>query len=298
MYERFTGRARKVMDLANQEARSFYHEYVGTEHILLGLLKEGSGVAAIVLKNLDIDLADIQRQVETIVEPCPDSVIVAKLPPTPRVKRVIEYAIDEARDLKHNYVGTEHLLLGLLHEDKGLGSQILGNIGLDLGWLREEVMNLLDPQRDPASISVPFKGRRHHVRVEDLPAEIQQALVPFDSRIETLNQQKESAIAESDFERAYQFCNQAAELKRSRKRILVDWCTRPLPDPSWLTWNHGSVATIARAIGEEYRWGDLPILADALEEAGCKDQELLNHCREPGDHGGGCWAVALLLGKK
>src|SRR3954451_4607755 len=110
MYERFTDRARKVMQLANQEAQRFNHEYIGTEHILLGLVKEGSGVAANVLKNLDIDLRKIRLEVQNIVQSGPDAVL-GKLPQTPRAKKVIEYAIEEARNLNHNYVGTEHLLL-------------------------------------------------------------------------------------------------------------------------------------------------------------------------------------------
>lgn len=143
MYERFTDRARKVMQLANQEAQRFNHEYIGTEHILLGLVKEGSGVAANVLKNLDVDLRKIRIEVEKIVQAGPDMVTMGKLPHTPRAKKVIEYAIEEARNLNHNYVGTEHLLLGLLREQEGVAAQVLQNLGLKLDEVREEVLNLL-----------------------------------------------------------------------------------------------------------------------------------------------------------
>jgi ATP-dependent Clp protease ATP-binding subunit ClpC len=143
MYERFTDRARKVMQLANQEAQRFNHEYIGTEHILLGLVKEGSGVAANVLKNLDIDLRRIRLEVEKIVQAGPDMVTMGKLPQTPRAKKVIEYSIEEARNLNHNYVGTEHLLLGLLREQEGVAAQVLINLGLKLEDVREEVLNLL-----------------------------------------------------------------------------------------------------------------------------------------------------------
>jgi ATP-dependent Clp protease ATP-binding subunit ClpC len=143
MYERFTDRARKVMQLANQEAQRFNHEYIGTEHILLGLVKEGSGVAANVLKNLDVDLRKIRLEVEKIVQSGPDMVTMGKLPQTPRAKKVIEYAIEEARNLNHNYVGTEHLLLGLLREQEGVAAQVLMNLGLKLEDVREEVLNLL-----------------------------------------------------------------------------------------------------------------------------------------------------------
>src|SRR5438552_13161947 len=143
MYERFTDRARKVMQLANQEAQRFNHEYIGTEHILLGLVKEGSGVAANVLKNLDIDLRKIRLEVEKIVQAGPDMVTMGKLPQTPRAKKVIEYAIEEARNLNHNYVGTEHLLLGLIREEGGVAAQVLMYLGLKLEDLRKEVLNIL-----------------------------------------------------------------------------------------------------------------------------------------------------------
>src|SRR5271166_2824564 len=148
MYERFTDRARKVMQLANQEAQRFNHEYIGTEHILLGLVKEGSGVAANVLKNLDIDLRRIRLEVEKIVQAGPDMVTMGKLPQTPRAKKVIEYSIEEARNLNHNYVGTEHLLLGLLREQEGVAAQVLMNLGLKLEDVREEVLNLLGHNMD------------------------------------------------------------------------------------------------------------------------------------------------------
>ena len=143
MFERFTDRARKVMALANQEAQRFNHEYIGTEHILLGLVKEGSGVGANVLKALGVDLRKVRLEVEKLVKAGPEMVTMGKLPQTPRAKKVIEYAIEEARNLNHNYVGTEHLLLGLLREHDGVAAQVLRNLGLKLEEVREEVLNLL-----------------------------------------------------------------------------------------------------------------------------------------------------------
>jgi ATP-dependent Clp protease ATP-binding subunit ClpC len=131
------------MQLANQEAQRFNHEYIGTEHILLGLIKEGSGVAANVLKNLDVDLRKIRLEVEKLVQSGPDMVTMGKLPQTPRAKKVIEYSMEEARNLNHNYVGTEHILLGLLREQEGVAAQVLMNLGLKLEEVREEVLNLL-----------------------------------------------------------------------------------------------------------------------------------------------------------
>ena len=157
MFERFTDRARKVMALANQEAQRFNHEYIGTEHILLGLVKEGSGVGANVLKNLDVDIKKLRLEVEKLVKSGPDMVTMGKLPQTPRAKRVIEYAIEEARSLNHNYVGTEHILLGLLRETEGVAAQVLMNLGLKLENVRQEVLNLLGAGMDTTFQSMGSK---------------------------------------------------------------------------------------------------------------------------------------------
>ena len=159
MFERFTDRARKVMALANQEAQRFNHEYIGTEHILLGLVKEGSGVGANVLKNLDVDLRKVRLEVEKLVKSGPDMVTMGKLPQTPRAKKVIEYAIEEARNLNHNYVGTEHLLLGLLREHEGVAAQVLMNLGLKLEEVREEVLNLLGAGVEPEEAGATTGGK-------------------------------------------------------------------------------------------------------------------------------------------
>src|SRR6516162_6804974 len=162
MFERFTDRARKVMALANQEAQRFNHEYIGTEHILLGLVKEGSGVGANVLKNLDVDLRKVRLEVEKLVKAGPEMVNMGKLPQTPRAKKVIEYAIEEARNLNHNYVGTEHLLLGLLREHDGVAAQVLMNLSLKLEEVREEVLNLLGAgveTEEPAQEKQGSKGK-------------------------------------------------------------------------------------------------------------------------------------------
>lgn len=151
------------MQLANQEALRFNHEYVGTEHILLGLVKEGSGVAANVLKNLDIDLRKIRQEVEAIVVAGPDVVTVGRLPHTPRAKKVIEYAIEEARSLSHTYVGTEHLLLGLLRERDDVASQVLKNLGAELHIVREETLNLLGVP-DPAAPVYPEHDKLKSVK--------------------------------------------------------------------------------------------------------------------------------------
>ena len=161
MFERFTDRARKVMALANQEAQRFNHEYIGTEHILLGLVKEGSGVGANVLKNLDVDIKKLRLEIEKLVKSGPDMVTMGKLPQTPRAKKVIEYAIEEARSLNHNYVGTEHILLGLLRETEGIAAQVMMNLGLKLEDVRQEVLNLLGAGvEDNASSYQPPMGMK------------------------------------------------------------------------------------------------------------------------------------------
>ncbi|MEE2712923.1 MAG: ATP-dependent Clp protease ATP-binding subunit [Planctomycetota bacterium] len=143
MFDRFTDRARKVMGLARQEAQRLNHEYIGTEHILLGLVQEGSGVAANVLKNLDIDLKKIRQEVEKIVKTGPSMVTMGQLPFTPRAKKVLELALEEASNLGHNYIGTEHILLGLIKEQDGKAAKVLQNLGVKLDTVREEVLDFL-----------------------------------------------------------------------------------------------------------------------------------------------------------
>ena len=143
MFNRFTERARKVVILAKEEARRFNHDYIGTEHILLGLIREGEGVAAAVLQKLGVSLENIRLEIEKLVQPGPTTQIIGDIPFTPRAKKALELAAEEARALGHNYIGTEHLLLGLIREGEGIASQVLLNLGLDLNTVRSEVMELL-----------------------------------------------------------------------------------------------------------------------------------------------------------
>jgi ATP-dependent Clp protease ATP-binding subunit ClpC len=144
MYERFTDRARKVLDLAQQEARRLDHEYMGTEHLLLGLIREGSGVAANVLRNLDVSVCQAEKLVRKIIQPGPDSVRPdQRIPQSPRCKKALEHAIKEAELLGHRHVGTEHLLLGLLREGEGIAAQVLITCGCQLEEVRQETLALL-----------------------------------------------------------------------------------------------------------------------------------------------------------
>jgi ATP-dependent Clp protease ATP-binding subunit ClpA len=299
VYDRFSDRARKVMQLANQEAQRFRHEYVGTEHILLGLVGEGSssqvclGVAATVLGRFGVNLREVRREVEKIVLAGPDMLPIGKLPQTPRAKKVIEYAIEEARRLNRPAVGTGCLLLGLLREEEGVAAQVLLNFGLKLEDVAEEVARLLGPGagRGPAAGPPDWSG------LNERPAELRPALEELDAQIAALNGQKEAALAALDFEQSASLRHQADQLKKQKRALRLDWWRRHRPDPAWLTREGGQAARVARAIYEERRWGDLPVLADALEEAGCADREILDHCRRPGEHGPGCWVLDLLLGE-
>jgi ATP-dependent Clp protease ATP-binding subunit ClpC len=143
MFNRFTERARKVIILAKEEARRFNHDYIGTEHILLGLIREGEGVAATVLQKMGVSLENIRLEVEKLVQPGPATQIMGDIPFTPRAKKALELAAEEARSLGHNYIGTEHLLLGLIREGEGVASQVLLNLSLDLERVRNEVMEIL-----------------------------------------------------------------------------------------------------------------------------------------------------------
>jgi ATP-dependent Clp protease ATP-binding subunit ClpA len=296
MYERFTDRARKVMQLANKEAQRFNHEYIGTEHILLGLVQEGSGVGANVLKNLDIDLRKIRLEIEKIVQSGPHIVSVGKLPQTPTAKKVIDYSIEEARSFKHNYVGTEHLLLGLMREEEGIAAQILINLGLRLQDLREEVANLLG-HPSPEQENLDRQRLRSLMAKLDLPSAVGRMVEELNAEIERLTVEKEEAVADQDFQRAADLRDLVDRLKKERETRLSRWFTQYHVDRSWLEWNGGAVAQLAQAIADQKRWADLPLLADTLEKAGCTDNEILDHCRQPGEHVDYCWVIDLLLAR-
>jgi len=160
-FERFTDRSRKVMMLANQAAIRLNHEYIGTEHVLLGLLQEGSGVASNVLKNLDLSIAKLEETSTNIVQVGPGLVrvgVYGQLPQTPRTKKVLEYAVEEARTLGHNYVGTEHILLGLLRETEGVAGQVLVKCGCKIEDVREEVLNLLGHETNTTETNSLLSG--------------------------------------------------------------------------------------------------------------------------------------------
>jgi hypothetical protein len=142
VFERFTDRARRVVVLAQEESRLLNHNYIGTEHILLGLIHEGEGIAAQALESLNISLADVRGEVERIIGHG-GSAPSGHIPFTPRAKKVLELSLREALQLGHNYIGTEHVLLGLIREGEGVAAQVLGDLGADLATVRQRVVQLL-----------------------------------------------------------------------------------------------------------------------------------------------------------
>jgi len=159
VYEKFTDRARKAMQFANQEAQRFNHEQVGTEHILLGLIRIGDGVADRTLISMGIDPRKVRLEVERLIQREPDIVSMGTLPKTPRAKKVLEYAMEESMNLNHGYVGTEHLLLGLFREVEGVAGCVLTNLGLNIDAVRVEVLKILGSAQDDTTTSAP---RQHN----------------------------------------------------------------------------------------------------------------------------------------
>jgi len=146
--DNFTPRAQRVLNLAKKEAQQFNHNYVGTEHILLGLVALGSGVALAALQSMGVDLDGLRVEVEKATGSGGDTMMTGNIPFTPRAKKVLALATSEARSLDHSYIGTEHVLLGLLREGEGIAARVLENMGVDLDEAREEIMMMLDPDYD------------------------------------------------------------------------------------------------------------------------------------------------------
>ena len=160
MFERFTERARQVVVLAQDEARALKHNYIGTEHILLGLLREEEGLAARVLESLDITVEEVRAQVARIVGQG-DEVTTGQIPFTPRAKKVLELALREALSLGHNYIGTEHILLGLVRENEGVAARILLDFDADAEKIRNEIIRMLSgPGRRQAGAGTAPGGEK------------------------------------------------------------------------------------------------------------------------------------------
>jgi Clp amino terminal domain, pathogenicity island component/UvrB/uvrC motif len=203
MFQRFTGRARRAVQLAQEEARLLRHDYVGTEHLLLGLIHEGEGIAAKALESLGISLEAVRAQVEEIIgrgQTTPSG----HIPLTPRAKKVLELSLREALRLGHHYIGTEHILLGLIREGEGLAAQVLTRLGADHGRLREQVLRLLTGDGEQAGAQTRL------VRLS-VPAD----LLDYEEQIAQVRRRKEAAIDAGDFDTA-------AALRDREKQLLAD----------------------------------------------------------------------------
>ena len=250
MFERFTDRARRVVVLAQDEARLLKHNYIGTEHLLLGLIHEGAGVAARALESLGISLEMVRERVEEIIgegQQAPSG----HIPFTPRAKKVLELSLREALDIGHNYIGTEHILLGLIREGDGVAAQVLVSLGADLDRVRREVIELLTAFQARTGEAGPAPARTEPTRTE--PAEggrKERPAAPLAGRISAMDARlsaielrlgtgpdlrelnekivqvavdKQEAVAAERYERAAALRNQERRLLTDRAALMNDW---------------------------------------------------------------------------
>jgi ClpA/ClpB-like protein/UvrB/UvrC motif-containing protein len=217
MFQRFTDRARKVVVLAQEEARRLKHNYIGTEHILLGLIREGEGVAAVTLKSLGISLDPVRQQVEEIIGRGQEKP-QGHIPFTPRAKKVLELSLRESKQLGHNYIGTEHILLGLIREGDGVAAQVLVRLGADQNRVRRQVIQLLHGR----TAEEPRPGAEAGLETaeQQLTAIEQAGIGPdtsdLDEQIEAVRIEKEAAIDAQDFERAVLLRHRETQLRKAK----------------------------------------------------------------------------------
>jgi ATP-dependent Clp protease ATP-binding subunit ClpC len=232
MFERFTERARRVVVLAQEEARMLNHNYIGTEHILLGLAREGEGVAARALESLGVSLEAVRQQVEEIIgrgQEAPSG----HIPFTPRAKKVLELSLREAQQLGHNYIGTEHILLGLIREGSGVAAQVLVKLGADLNRARQQVVQLLHGYQgeDVTGEGLPMSDDPRS-RVDSLDRRLaaierwvglRPDLDDLDQEIARVRRDKEAAIDRQDFESSAALRDQEKQLLAARVRQEKEW---------------------------------------------------------------------------
>jgi ATP-dependent Clp protease ATP-binding subunit ClpA len=234
VFERFSERARQVVVLAQDEARGLKHNYIGTEHILLGLLREEEGLAARLLELLDITVEEVRAQVVLIIGEG-DEVTTGQIPFTPRAKKVLELALREALSLGHNYIGTEHVLLGLVRVDEGVAARILLDFNADAEKIRNEIIRML---------SGP--GRRQHEA--DLPGPFVAESPPLSpevgEEIDRVRHEKEDALERHEFERAAMLRARERHLLSAAQQLARAWKEQPNPPPPPVA--HAS--TVLRAV--------------------------------------------------
>jgi Clp amino terminal domain, pathogenicity island component/UvrB/uvrC motif len=282
MFERFTDRARRVIVLAQDEARLLNHDHIGTEHLLLGLVHEGEGVAARALESLEISLEAVRQQVEEAVgrgQQAPGG----RIPFTPRAKKVLELSRREALQLGHNYIGTEHILLGLLREGDGVAAQVLVRLGADLSRVRQQVIRVLHGRQDKDEPRTGRGARRSpktDQRERRLLSEILTGIESIDSHVSAMLQQvgdgpdvrgldSQIAQARRDKEAAAGAENyeNAAALRDRERQLLADRAAR---QQEWAA-AHPDLASLA---GELHRLGEeVGRLRDLLHDQGTDPQD-------------------------
>jgi len=277
MFERFTDRARRVVVLAQEEARMLNHNHIGTEHILLGLLHEGHGVAASALQSLGISLEAVRQEVEQIIGRG-DQAPSGHIPFTPRAKTVLELSLRESHLLGHDYIGTEHILLGLIREGDGVAPQVLVRLGADLNRVRQQVIQLLHGHqgKEPTSSKdapgglrlgrVPPGAASGGTAVESRLSAIEQRIgtgpvtADLDEQIAQMRRDKESAIESQDFE-------QARSLRDRERQLLADKAAR---QEQWAA-AHPDLASLAEQV--QRLSAEVEHLRDLLRQHGIEPED-------------------------
>jgi Clp amino terminal domain, pathogenicity island component/UvrB/uvrC motif len=275
MFEKFTDRARRVVVLAQEEARMLSHDYIGTEHLLLALIREGQGVAAKALQSLGISLQAVRHQVEEIIGQG-QGPQQGHIPFTPRAKKVLELSLREAHQLGHDYIGTEHLLLGLVREGQGVAAQVLVRLGADLDRVRQQVIQVLHgyPGKEPASPGAPGgPGGRGPSDVSARVTALESRLAAIEQRVGTgpaagdldeqiaqVRRDKESAIDSQDFE-------QAGSLRDRERQLLADKTAR---HHQWQA-AHPDLASLAEQV--QRLSGEVERLRGLLRQHGIEPQD-------------------------
>jgi ATP-dependent Clp protease ATP-binding subunit ClpC len=244
MFERFTDRARRVVILAQEQARMLNHNYVGTEHILLALIREGGGVAAQALESLGITEETARRQVEEVVGPGQTGPQRGHLPLTPRAKKMLQLSLREAIALGHGHIGTEHILLGLVREDDGAAIRVLNGLGVDPNRVRQQVIQLVSARRvqeEPGTGPAAGRGKRKLLselrgRLDSLDwrlSVLEQRvgtspdLAQLDQEISRVHSDKESAIDAQDFEHAAVLRDREQQLLGDKAARMQEWAALP-----------------------------------------------------------------------
>jgi ATP-dependent Clp protease ATP-binding subunit ClpC len=253
MFERFTDRARRVVVLAQEEARLLDHNYIGAEHLLLGLIREGEGVAARALESLDISLEAVRQQVEEIIGQGQEAPSSGHIPFTPGAKKVLELSLREARQLGHNYIGTEHILLGLIREGEGVAALVLVGLGADLNRVRQQVTQLL--AGSAAGVVTGTGWVESRLSAVERWVGIAPDTGDLDRQIEQARSERHEAVAARDYELA-------ASL-RARERELLDELTSR--QQQWVS-----------------EHPDLPSLADKVRQLSEELEQLRALLREQG----------------